>query len=870
MCAIAGIAGFRDDKLLKKFSEELKHRGPDGEGFYRSPNVSLLNRRLAIIDVKGGKQPIFNEDKSIVVVYNGEIYNYRELRAQLEKAGHKFKTKSDTEVIVHGYEVWGDDCFDRFNGMFAIAIYDIHKKRLVLARDHFGIKPLYYTMTEGNKILFSSEIKPLIYSGLVAKKPNDRVIYRYLRYRIHDDTEETFFAGVSKLMPGEMMILQGTEITRKYFSKLEDELKNTRAGFRLHQPQIAEFSAQLKNAIRMRLISEVPVGTCLSGGLDSSTIAASVNAMLKDNVREAQSVGTSQNTFSAVFPGSKNDEERYIDEFLNQNKDITSHKVYPKPEEFFDEIQDFVRTQEEPTISTGPYAQYKVMQAAQKHVKVLLDGQGADELMAGYLPYYFVYLRQLKNTKKRSKLIREVVGSRDILFKYFKLKIRGWRSTISPSSLMNPAFRKKFKSESFIVEKNNLKRRLLADVFYHSLPALLRYEDKNAMRFSIEGRVPFLDFNLVRALFAMPDEAIIKNGWNKYVLRKSVAKMLPASIVKRRNKVGFTTPEEEWFIRMKNRIYSLFLSESFASRPYFDQTAVVNAFRTYIEGKTDDSMMFWRMLNIEIWHRVFFDTPTLKTEAELQSSRTTMLTIGETISKPFEANAKQYERLLVKTDVFEKNDDYGRKIASYINYKLLRENKKWYVVVSEKIVAISQGRSYFIWDIHPNIVARTLSRFVTRTPYGIGLGSPWTMQLALEEVGFTRIMLASLVAVVTKPFKIKGMFYRVAGREAAAIDGPTEYSLFPSNVSAKLAPRDPHAAAEAIDVAVEERLKQTKSLRNFRDTFGGAVVIDANDIGRNVLGNSTEFDDKYIENIFADNPMGQGTEQTPVTIVIEK
>lgn len=869
MCAIAGIAGFRDDKLLKSFSEQLKHRGPDGEGMYKSDRVSLLNRRLAIIDVKGGDQPIYNESKNIVVVYNGEIYNYRELRAELEQKGHKFKTKSDTEVIAHGYEVWGDECFDKFNGMFGIALYDVKKKRLVLARDHFGIKPLYYAMTENNKFIFASEIKPLINSGLIAKKPNDKVIYRYLRYRIHDDTEETFFDGVFKLMPGQLMILEGKEITRKYFSKLEDELKNTKAGFRFGDQQINEFSEELQKAIRMRLISEVPVGTCLSGGLDSSTIAASVNKMLKEQVSEAQSVGKSQNTFSAVFPGSKNDEEKYIDAVLKENKDITSHKIYPKPEEFFDEIEDFVRTQEEPTISTGPYAQYKVMQAAQNDVKVLLDGQGADELMAGYLPYYFVYLKQLKHQKKRAKLVKEVVASRDILFKYFRLKMRERGRSINPLALMNHDFSKKFKSEIFEIEKLNLKRRLIQDVFYNSLPSLLRYEDKNAMRFSIEGRVPFLDFNLVRALFALPDEAIIKSGWNKNVLRKAVANMLPGSIVKRRNKIGFTTPEEEWFMRMKNRIYSLFLSESFAKRPYFNQTEIVNAFRKYIEGKTNDSMVFWRALNIEIWHRVFFDEHAEKARPK---TPTGALSVGETLSKPFKANSKEYERILIKTDLFAKDDDYGTKIASYINYKLLSKdsNTKWYIVVSEKIVAIAQGRSYFIWDIKPNILARTLAKFVTKTPYGIGLGSPWTMQLALEEVGATRIALAALAAAITRPFKIKGMFYRIAGRQAAAIDGPTEYSLFPSNVSAKKAPQDPHAAAERIDSAVEERLKQIKSLRDYRDSFAGAVIIDSNDLGRNVLGNSTEFDDKYIENIFADNPMGQGTEQTPVAIIIEK
>ena len=192
MCGIAGFVGFRDDNLIKQFSTWLEHRGPDGEGFYIDDEVALLSRRLAIIDVKGGDQPIYNEDESIVVVYNGEIYNYLELRSELEKTGHTFKTHSDTEVIVHGYEEWGDTCFDKFNGMFGIALHDKKRKRTLLVRDHFGIKPLYFCSPSTSRIMFSSEIKPLIYSGLISVEPNDRIIYRYLKYRIHDDGRETF------------------------------------------------------------------------------------------------------------------------------------------------------------------------------------------------------------------------------------------------------------------------------------------------------------------------------------------------------------------------------------------------------------------------------------------------------------------------------------------------------------------------------------------------------------------------------------------------------------------------------------------------------------------------------------------------------
>jgi asparagine synthase (glutamine-hydrolysing) len=521
MCGIAGYYGFTDDKLIKKFSKELEHRGPDGEGIHSHDNVTILSRRLAIIDVKGGDQPIFNEDKSVVVVYNGEIYNYRELRAELEAAGHVFKTHSDTECIIHGYEEWGDTCFDRFNGMFGIALHDMKRKRLLLVRDHFGIKPLYYAYDKNNSknILFSSEIKPLIWSGLIDKKPNDKVIYRYLKYRIHDEGEETFFEGVRRLLPGQMMIIEKGNVTIKYFTKLRKELGEMPVKPDVTEYDIKDFHNGLTDAIRMRLVSEVPVGTCLSGGLDSSTVVAVANKLLAEHNKDAESMGNIQKTYSAVFPGSVNDEEKYIDVLLKKLKNIDSIKVFPKPEEFFEDIEDFVKFQEEPTISTGPYAQYQVMRRAHEDVTVVLDGQGADEMMAGYLPYYFVYMKQLLRRGKWPTLLYELVTSWDILSRLIMQKLTtvfGFKKAIATTDLLNSNFAKKYSKETFTVNGDNLKRRLIEDIFGNSLQALLRYEDKNAMRFSIEGRVPFLDFNLVRKLFTLPDSAIISGRCDKF------------------------------------------------------------------------------------------------------------------------------------------------------------------------------------------------------------------------------------------------------------------------------------------------------------------------------------------------------------------
>ena len=872
MCGIAGIQGIKNDDLLKVFSHEMEHRGPDGDGFYFGENVSLINRRLAIIDIKGGDQPIYNEDKSVVVVYNGEMYNYRELRKELESEGHIFSTQSDTEVIVHGYEQWGDDCFDRFNGMFGIALYDIKRDRLLLARDHFGIKPLYFTVVKnGEPFAFASEIKPLLASKFVTTSPNETVIYRYLRYRIHDDSRETFFSNINRLLPGEMMVIEKGKSEIKSYTNLQNELLTYSQNINnseLTEGNMKDFKELLVDSISRRLISEVPVGTCLSGGLDSSTVVAVVNQLLLKHVGDSVSVGSVQKTFSAVFPGSTNDEESYIEALLATSKKIQDFKIYPQSKEFLSDLKTFVKIQEEPTISTGPYAQYKVMEQVHKQVTVVLDGQGSDEMMAGYLPYYFVYLRQLIDQKDYMGAVREVWNGRDVFIKFLFQKLFA-KKVVDTKRLLNAEFANTHKKETFHVEQKNLKKRLIQDIFKNSLQSLLRYEDKNAMKFSVEGRVPFLDFRLLRFIFQLSDRAIIWNGWNKYILRKATEDILPQVINKRRNKIGFTTPEHEWFLKEHKALRNYFTSESFIAKAYLNQAELVMAFDEYIQGKTDDSMVFWRALNLELWLREFF--PAVLIDKKKKKEK-------KSINPVVTVDGKHYERVLIPTHIFQKGEDYIKSITSLVLKSTpLRQGfppspkategqgegqEKWFVVATEKIVATAQGRSYFIWDIHPGFFARVLSRFVSRVSYGIGLGSPWTMQLAIQEVGLPRILIATVVSVFTRPFGVRGMFYHVAGRSAAGIDGPTEYSLYPANVSAKLLPRGPQGVCDKID-------KEIKNLKLEIKNYAGSVIIDANDIGRNILGNSTGIGDKVIEEIFRDNPMGQSDEQTPLAIVFE-
>ena len=878
MCGIVGYFGpAADEATLRRMNDCQQHRGPDGEGSFLDGPVGLAHRRLSIIDLAHGQQPLTTDDGRYTLSYNGEVYNYLDLRTELEAAGRSFATDCDTEVVLQAFAEWGEQAFDRFNGMWGLAIWDAQEQRLTLSRDHFGIKPVYVAQV-GDTWLFSSEIKSILASGLYEKKPNDRSIYRYLRFRIHEDGRETFFDGIERLEPGEVMTIDAHGVDRHPYTRLREELAELAQEQRPYDDAAAaEYHRRLVESIRLRLQSDVPVGTSLSGGLDSSAVAVVINKLLNEHDKGAASVGARQNTFSAVFPGSLNDEEKYVDAVLDICQgQVDAHKIKPTADEFKADMRDFIRTQEEPLISSGPYAQFQVMREATQHVTVLLDGQGADEMMAGYIPYYFVYLRQLRAQGAKAAAA-ELVKSLDVIYRLgrfrLKAKVKG-RKGIPATQLLNSAFARTHADEEFRTEGSNLKLRLIEDLFHNSLPSLLRYEDKNTMRFSLEGRVPFLDKEVVKFIFSLSDEAIIKDGWNKRILRDATRGLLPDLINRRRNKIGFTTPQGEWFMRLKNHFYNIFLSESFANRPYFDQNEVLHAFEGWIKGTNDvDSMTFWRLLNIELWLQEFFDEhedepedtePYIKSDLEPNADKQLDLvtSLSETV-----------RRYPLRTELFSRDDDLDARVLPHLesfvetlmadpDHSRATAGKSWYFFISEKIIAITQGRSYFIWDINVGRPARVLSKYVTRTPAGIGLGSPFTMQLAIQEAGLPRVLYASAGGAVGKLIGRRGMFYDLVGNNIRAIDGPTEYSAYPSNVSAKLAPKDPDQVAARLSAAIRQRLPE-----EYRDTFAGTIVMDANDIGRNVLGADVPAPWTRFEEMFADNPLGQGAEQTPMAAV---
>lgn len=588
-------------------SEALKHRGPDDQGFFFDDRVALGNTRLSIIDIKGGHQPIHNEDSALWIVFNGEIYNFQDLRVRLENLGHRFYTDSDTEVIVHAYEQWGENCVKEFNGMWAFAIWDSNKKQLFLSRDRLGIKPLYY-FSDGKRFIFASEIKAIILDESIPRVPNDRMIYEYLMYGLHDHTEETFFGQIKRLLPAHNLLLhEGSIHISEYWSipKITRDIESPDTSDALLSK---EFLRRFQDSVRLQLVSEVPVGTCLSGGLDSSSIVCTINQMLSLDTIEA--IGERQKTFTVCFEDKQIDEREYIKEVIARTR-TEENLIFPSSRQLWEDLESLVFFQEEPFMSSSVYAQWCVMKLASSKVKVVLDGQGGDELLAGYEPYYLTFILDLWRKKKIGTLVRELQQSLDTTGQYIKQYVfSSYRKRLKGIvGLLDSRFASEFLSTEMSASgREDLSGLLHQEMTKTSLPRLLRYEDKNSMAFSVEARVPFLDHRLVEYVFSLPANQRLRDGWTKYILRNAMKGILPEKIRTRRRKIGFAVPEAAWLRELENEIRGVFASQKFGNRKYFNQEEVLKGFDEFCQGKSDlDANIFWHILNLEMWLRVFID-----------------------------------------------------------------------------------------------------------------------------------------------------------------------------------------------------------------------------------------------------------------------
>jgi len=592
----------------------ITHRGPDDAGVWTSNKggVLLASRRLAILDLSAsGHQPMQDATGSRTIVFNGEIYNYVELRDELRTKGYQFRSHGDTEVLLNAYDAWGTDCLSRLNGMFAFAIWDEKLQRLFAARDRFGEKPFYYHYDpKRGFFLFASEIKALLISQAVEARPSHPAIYRYLAYHEIDNGADTLFQGILALPPGHALVFSvdshGPKIWRYW--DLDPEAETHLADDEAYGERMREL---LGDAVQIRLRADVPVGSSLSGGLDSSTIVGLIAGERNDQ---------RQVTFSARFHDVRFDEGQYI-QCVVDSAHVEAHFVFPDPNRLPDELETLTWHQDHPFGGSSVYAQWNVMRLAKEHgVTVLLDGQGADESLAGYHhyfgPYYAGLLRQLhwgtflvsfcRYLREQGSTCVPIIVSY-LLPSFMRIPLKG---LLRPPGI-RVEFSRQWGSEPERVSsrfKNPLQEELYQTLTRTSLPTLLRYADRNSMAFSREVRLPFLDHRLVEFLFAIPANQKIRGTTTKVVLRNAIRGIVPEKIRTRKDKIGFAPPETSWLLGPhRSWVEDIFHSERFQHREWIEPKVVGHVWRGFLSGRSGWNTLIWRWLSLEFWARVFLD-----------------------------------------------------------------------------------------------------------------------------------------------------------------------------------------------------------------------------------------------------------------------
>lgn len=598
---------------LAPMMQAMKHRGPNDEGVFTEDKVGLGFVRLSIIDLSAaGHQPMFSTDERYVLIFNGEIFNYVELREELQGQGVVFRTKTDTEVLLCAYQTWGEAMLHRLNGMWAFVMYDRQDKTLFAARDRYGVKPFYYCL-DHNRFLFASEI-PSILSAL-GRKPtaNPSAIFDFLVFNRTDQTDETFYTEIKKLNHGHYIKVKLANEVVDFQKKIQiQQWYHLRKELKTPFKNADEFRDLFSSAVGLRLRSDVPVGVCLSGGLDSSSI---VSTLLQDFSKD------DLHTFSAVYGNGKfGDESAFIKLYAPKLKNM--YYIQPDENTLLTDIEPFVRAHAEPVPSTSPYAQYKVMELAKDHVTVTLDGQGADEALAGYHYFFGFYFKNLLLQGKIGRLASEIghysnkhrslFGLKSLLFFLLPTSVR-LRLRAMEKGYLNPDFFQTHAAQTSSIAgelygSSSLHEALL-NHFEYKLEHLLKWEDRNSMWFSLEARTPFLDYRLVERTLSLAGEQVIKQGMTKHILREAMKGTLPEAIRMRRDKVGFGTPQDEWFRTpvFQKYIRDLIYSESFAARGIIQPQKVQHLYQKHLDRQGNYAKEIWKWIHLENWYRQFID-----------------------------------------------------------------------------------------------------------------------------------------------------------------------------------------------------------------------------------------------------------------------
>jgi asparagine synthase (glutamine-hydrolysing) len=632
MCGIAGIVSSdrlraHDSDRVIEMRDVLAHRGPDAAGLFADDHAALGHRRLSIVDLAAGKQPLANEDETVWITYNGEIYNHADVRQHLEEHGHTYRTRSDTETIVHAYEQWGDECVDHLRGMFAFAIWDAPRRKLLLARDRLGVKPLYWAQC-GDRLLFASEIKSLLESGLIQARANEPAIPELLGTRSLAGAR-TMFQGIFKLMPGHILTFERSRIsTRCYWDVPREPVERSRS----RAEDVQMFRALLEQSVRLRLMSDVPLGVFLSGGIDSSVIAALMARMIDRPLQ----------TFSVAFADRAFNELGYAREVATAIG-ADAHEVVIDDRDFFGALPRLLWHEDEPIAHPSSVPLYFVSALAREHVKVVLTGEGSDELLAGYGRYPrallnwhagSIYAKVLPDGVRRqiagamaglpgrvgryaSRSFLAVDHTPDLTFfdNFAAVSVAAQRRLLSPvlAPLASSEWAYGLSMEYFSAPGTGsmLSRVLYADLKGY-LVELLMKQDQMSMAASIESRVPFLDHHLVEFAAQLPEDRKLSAFSTKRILREAAADLLPERILKR-PKMGFPVPFASWMATgWGSVVRDVLLDRRSRQRGVLAPDAVEQMLAN--PGKppyTADTV--WTLFNLELWYRTFIDGEGVQT-----------------------------------------------------------------------------------------------------------------------------------------------------------------------------------------------------------------------------------------------------------------
>jgi len=607
MCGICGIVGAEEKEVLRKMSDTIEHRGPDDHGYFFDNSVSIANRRLSIIDLSTGKQPIHNEDETIWITYNGEVFNFAELKKDLEKKGHRFYTHTDTETIVHLYEEYGDRCAEKLRGMFAFAIWDAKNKKTLLVRDRLGIKPLYYTLVN-DKLIFGSEMKTILVHPDVKRIINQNSLYHFINIGFFPDPE-TIFSGIKQLLPGHVLMFQNGKIKIKKYWDIQ-----VKTALRSEEYFAKKLLEILEESVKLRLISDVPLGLYLSGGIDSTTTLAIMKKYSDSAVK----------TFTIGF-GDNSDELKDA-RFVAEHFDSDHTEVVEDGKNILKAFPQIIWHFDEPTRITTPL--YFLSIAAKKKVTVALQGLGGDELFAGYKRHNLFtykkfipkslqfskgvvkYIPKFKNIKKAILAVGSAKTEEE-----FYIAIRNTLSSEDEKEIFQTSFLKNreklhefFKPYFKQIRSKDLLDKVLLLELKTNLPFdLLKITDRETMAASIEARVPLIDHKLVEFSFTIPSYLKLNRGDSKYILKKAVRDLIPKQVLEKK-KQGLTLEPSAWFNDFKDFANGIFDENKIKSEKYFNYSFIEHLMSKKFNPKYENTYQrFWRILSFEVWKKMYIE-----------------------------------------------------------------------------------------------------------------------------------------------------------------------------------------------------------------------------------------------------------------------